>query len=183
MCADRDRVEPGERLVEHEQLGLVDERRDQLDALLVAVRQRVEAVVRPIGEAEPFEPAVDAAATSSARPPHSRPRYTSWSRTCMRGYRPRSSGMYPNRGALQRDRRAAPSHGAGVQFDQTEHGPHRRRLSRAVRAEESRQAGRMRGERASVKRGQSPKALADTIELKHTGHLPGSSLVPTTPAI
>ena len=65
--ADRDRIEAGERLVEHEQLRLVDERGDQLDALLVAVRQRVEAVARAIGEAEPLEPGVDAAVDVRAR--------------------------------------------------------------------------------------------------------------------
>ena len=49
---DADRVEARERLVEDEQLRVVDERGRQLDALLVAVRQLLElrlgAVGRPI---------------------------------------------------------------------------------------------------------------------------------------
>ena len=54
---DADRVEAGERLVEDEQLRVVDERRRQLDPLLVAVRQLLELRLRPVGEAHPLEPA------------------------------------------------------------------------------------------------------------------------------
>ena len=67
--AHGDGIEPGERLVEHEQVGLVDQRGDQLHALLVAVRQRVKAVARPPGEAEPLQPRVDGPAHVPARPP------------------------------------------------------------------------------------------------------------------
>ena len=41
---DADRVEAGERLVEHEHLRVVDERDAELDALLVAERERLDAV-------------------------------------------------------------------------------------------------------------------------------------------
>ena len=54
---DADRVETGERLVEHEQLRVVGQRVGQLDALLVAVRQLLELRLRPVGEAHPLEPA------------------------------------------------------------------------------------------------------------------------------
>ena len=54
---DRDRVEAGDRLVEHQEVGLVDQRRDELHALLVAVvPSRVDAVVGSIGKAEALEP-------------------------------------------------------------------------------------------------------------------------------
>ena len=53
---DADRVEPGERLVEDEQLRVVDERRGELDALLVAVRQLLELGLRAVAEAHPLEP-------------------------------------------------------------------------------------------------------------------------------
>jgi hypothetical protein len=53
---DPDRVEPGERLVEDEQLRIVDERGTELDALLVAVRQLLQLCLRPIGEPEALEP-------------------------------------------------------------------------------------------------------------------------------
>ena len=72
--AHGDRVETGERLVEHEQVGLVDQGGDQLDALLVAVRQGVDAVPGPVGEVETIEPRVDTPATSLLVRPHSSPR-------------------------------------------------------------------------------------------------------------
>ena len=52
-----DRVEPGERLVEHEQLRLVQQRRRELGALLVAVRELLDLRVGAVGETEPLEPA------------------------------------------------------------------------------------------------------------------------------
>ena len=55
---DADGVEPRERLVEHEQLRPVHERRAELHALLVAERQRLHAVARAVGDPEPLEPAV-----------------------------------------------------------------------------------------------------------------------------
>ena len=73
--AHGDRIETGERLVEHEQVGLVDERGDQLDALLVAVRQGVKAVARP-RSARPRRSshASTLRATSLLVRPHSSPR-------------------------------------------------------------------------------------------------------------
>ena len=55
---DADRVEPGERLVEHEQLGSVHERDAELDPLLVAERERLDAVPGALAEPEPLEPVV-----------------------------------------------------------------------------------------------------------------------------
>ena len=63
---DADRIEPRERLVEHEQLRPVHERDAELDPLLVAERERLDAVARAVGEPEPLEP-VSAAAAASAR--------------------------------------------------------------------------------------------------------------------
>ena len=51
------RVEAGERLVEHEHVGPVDQRADQLHPLLVAEREVLELVAGPVGEAELAEPA------------------------------------------------------------------------------------------------------------------------------
>lgn len=47
---DGDRVQARERLVEHEQFRLVDERGDEFGALLVAVGEGVEAIVRPVAQ-------------------------------------------------------------------------------------------------------------------------------------
>ena len=49
------RVEPGERLVEHEQLGTTDHGGGDLHALLVAQRERLELVVQALAQSEPVE--------------------------------------------------------------------------------------------------------------------------------
>src|SRR3954468_14571446 len=54
---DADRVQAGERLVDHEQLGVVYERRAELRALLVAERERLGAPPGDLAEAEALEPA------------------------------------------------------------------------------------------------------------------------------
>ena len=52
---DADRVQAGERLVEHQQLRVVDERRRELDALLVAERERLGPVAGSVGNAEELD--------------------------------------------------------------------------------------------------------------------------------
>jgi len=88
---DGEWVETGERLVEDEQLRLVNQRRRKLRALLVAVRELLELRVRATFEAEALEPARCRAAVAVR--PCRRPRYSSCSPTGIRGYKPRSSGM------------------------------------------------------------------------------------------
>src|SRR3989449_9024439 len=51
-----DGIEPGERLVQHEELGLVQDRRDELHLLLHALRELVHATQAPRFEAQPFKP-------------------------------------------------------------------------------------------------------------------------------
>ena len=92
-----DRVEPCERLVEDEQLRLVHQRRRELRPLLVAVRELLDLRVRPLAESKTLEPARRGRACCTRPSPCRRPKYSSCSPTRIRGYRPRSSGMYPNR--------------------------------------------------------------------------------------
>src|SRR6516165_10892877 len=49
-------IEPGERLVEYEEFGLVDKRRTQLHALLISVGESFDLARRTIGDVEAFEP-------------------------------------------------------------------------------------------------------------------------------
>ena len=165
---DRDRVEPGERLVEHEQIGFVDECRDQLHALLVAVRQRIETVTCPVGEAEPLEPGVDTPTRLLVRPsaqpaqvdqlvPHPHPRI----QAPLLGHVPETRPLRCP------DRRSAPPHRARVQLHQPEHRPHRRRLPGAIRAHEPGQPPRSGRERAPVERGHRTEPLARPFELQH----------------
>ena len=84
---DAGRVEPGQRLVEDEQLGLVDQRGRQLDPLLVAVRERLDLVVGPVGHARAARATSlwPPAAAAAALIPCSRPRYSTCSPTSMPG--------------------------------------------------------------------------------------------------
>ena len=68
------RVEPGGRLVEQQQLGLVDQRAGDREPALHAARERVDAVVAPVGAAartraapRPARGSPAAAGRSSAR--------------------------------------------------------------------------------------------------------------------
>ena len=91
---DADGVEAGERLVEHEQLGVVHERGGELDALLVA--ERDVSTRSPPRSSRPSRPIQRSAAAGPrrARPaPCRRARYDELVATRIFGYRPRSSGM------------------------------------------------------------------------------------------
>ena len=55
------RIQAGKRLVQHQQVRFVHQRGDQLNPLLVTVRQGVQAVRRPFGQAETLQPGVHAA--------------------------------------------------------------------------------------------------------------------------
>ena len=63
---DRDRVEARERLVEDQRVGLVYERRRELDTLLVAEREGVDSIVSPLLHAEA---SVQRSAAAAASPP------------------------------------------------------------------------------------------------------------------
>jgi hypothetical protein len=68
---DADGVEAVERLVEDEQLGVVDQRGRELDPLLVAVRQVAEPRPAPVRQTERPEPAVRGRGASSVAMPWS----------------------------------------------------------------------------------------------------------------
>ena len=52
----RDRIQPRERLVEDQQIRSVDERSSELNTLLIAMRERLHALVHAIREPEPLQP-------------------------------------------------------------------------------------------------------------------------------
>ena len=81
-----DRIEPGERLVHDQHLGVVEDRRDELDLLLVALRQLLDLALAVVGDAEPLEPVVDLGPARRRREPRRAPRRSEAAR------RPSSSG-------------------------------------------------------------------------------------------
>jgi len=54
-----DGVKPGKRLIEDEQLGLMDHGGDELELLRHALREGLDPLMLPVGEVESFEPPVD----------------------------------------------------------------------------------------------------------------------------
>ena len=86
------RVQARERLVEDQHFGPVDHRGGQLDALLVAVESSRPGNRRArSGRVAPARPSPRPGLARAIR--DSRPKWTSWAATPIRGYRPRSSGM------------------------------------------------------------------------------------------
>ena len=72
-----DRIEAGERLVEHEELGLMHERRRELHPLLVALRQLLDPRAGAVAETEPLEPTGRRRARRACVSPWSTPKYSS----------------------------------------------------------------------------------------------------------
>ena len=79
-----DRIEAGERLVEDQEVGRVEHGADQLHLLLHALGQLLDLGFRPLGELDPFEPALDVGdQLGPACRPRISPRKTSWSITVI----------------------------------------------------------------------------------------------------
>jgi hypothetical protein len=132
-----DRVQAGERLVEHEQLRIMDERGGELDALLVAQRQLLD-----LGVQAPAQPEALAQLPAGARGP--RRAHPVQAPEVLQLVEHHHAGI---QAALLRhvaealahlgvDRAPVEEDLARVQGDDTEHGAHRGRLARAVGAEE-----------------------------------------------
>ena len=148
---DRDRVEPGERLVEDEQLRLVQQRGGELRALLVAVRELLDLRVRAIREAEPLEPARCGDARRCVVEPVQAAevgelladRHARVEATLLRHV----AEPQPLR---QPDRLPVPEHLAAVELDEPEDRAHRGRLAGTVRPEEAEHPPALDRERAAV---------------------------------
>ena len=155
---DGDRVEAGERLVEDEHVGPVEQGADQLDALLVAEREVLELVADPVGEAE-----LARASGSPRRSASARAMPAQLAEEAQLLERPSSSGTgrAPRAGSRSAGGRPgsigwpSPAHRAGVEGGEPEHGPHRRRLAGAVGPEEPGDRARLR-RRTSCRRAPSP---------------------------
>ncbi len=132
------RVQAGERLVEHEQLGFVDQSRCQLDALLVTERECLDFRLALVGQAQPLAPLERARpglrGSQAVQPgqvlkllehPHGRVepaffRHVADPAACFLA-----------------DGLAVPAHLASIDGRHPDDGPHRSGLARSVGAEES----------------------------------------------
>ena len=166
---DADRVEAGERLVEHEQLRVVHERGGELHALLVAERERLDAVAGALARAR--------AARSSGRGGRGggRVRRRAAARGRRAGRARASSGTGRAPPACSRSAsaspastgRAAPAHLAAVGREHAEHDPHRGRLAGAVGPDEAEQLAGLDGERDAVERDDVAVAAREIGQLEH----------------
>ena len=137
----RHRVESGERLVEHQDGRVVHQRGRELDPLLVAQAQFLDLKSRPVVEAASRRSVHRFGRHRHLVAPHAvqaGPDRPVARATFILGYRPRSSGMYPNRRRVSRSiglpsQRTSPGSGPG----EAEADAHRRRLAGSVRAEEA----------------------------------------------
>ena len=135
---DSCRVQSGQGLVEHQELGVVDEGGGQLDTLLVSMRERLDLAVGPIDDVETLQP-------HPRRPCRVRFAQTVQSSQVLNlladehrrveapflGHvaEPSSLGLA--------DRSPVPAHLSRVEVGQSEDRPHRGRLTSAVGPEES----------------------------------------------
>jgi hypothetical protein len=166
--SDRERIETGERLIENEQIRVVDKCGDKLDALLITVRERVEPIFRTGRKTQSIEPRVDA----STRFPDGSPRQScqihelvpnshAQIQPALFGHVAEPRPLFPP------NRRTSPPHHASIQLDEPKHSPHRRRLPGAIRANEAGQPSRANRERAPVEGGHCTKPLRRAFELEH----------------
>ena len=170
---DGERVEAAERLVEHQGGRVVDQRRGDLHPLLVAERQRLDAVARALAEAEPLEVASargsrgvrgrhpvqpaevdelvgDLHAWGTARAP----------RACSRTGAGRASVIG----------RPSQSTSPGVGREHAHDDPHRRRLAGPVGADEAGQpprAGRRRSTSSTARTSPKRAGQSPCLDLSH----------------
>ena len=165
---DAGRVETGERLVEHEHLGVVHERDAELDALLVAERERLHLVAGALGEPEPLDPGVRRRVGVAGREPV-QPREVH-ELVADAHLRVQAALLRHVAEAAARrgvDRPALPEDLARVGLQDAEDDPHRGRLPRPVRADEAEHPARRRAERQVVERKRAAVAAPESDQLEH----------------
>ena len=165
---------PGERLVEDEQLGVVDQRRRELDALLVAVGQLLELRLRPVGETHPVEPLERGRVGGLARQPVLLGEVAELLRDPHPRIEPTLLGhVAETQAGVAIDRRALPPDLAAVRPGEPEDAAHRRGLAGAVRAEEADDAAWVRHERRAIEGDDRAVALGEVKDLEHGSTLSG----------
>ena len=145
---DADRVKAGERLVEHQHLGVVHERGRELDALLVAERELLGAVVGALAQPEPLDPALGRrgrlALVVAVQPRHVDDLFADAHLRVQPALLRHVAEAPAHRGV---DGPVAPADLAAVGLEHAEDDPHRGGLAGAVGADESEQLSWLDGER------------------------------------
>jgi hypothetical protein len=165
---DADGVEPGERLVEHQQLRIVNERRRQLHALLVAERQRLDAIAGAVRQPQPLDPRVGRAA-GRGRVHAVQPREVDELVTHphLRIQPTLLRHISKTRAPVEGHRTTGEQHLAAIGGEHAQDDAHRRRLAGAVRADEAEHLARADGERHTVQRHDIAVAAREVPQLEH----------------
>ena len=164
---DAERIETGERLVEHQRHRIVHERRGELHPLLVAVRERVQPRLPPLPEPQPRQPAIDAGGGRAAiqpRQPRQVLELSAHPHVRIQAALLRHVAEAQTRLAV--DRRAGPADLTPVGLDEAEDAAHRRRLARPVRAQQADDAPRTHRQAAAVERRDIAVALDQAGDLQ-----------------
>ena len=152
-CLDCDWVQAGKRLVEDEQLRLMQQGGGKLYALLISVGEFLDLRARTIVEAEPLKPPGRCCARRTVVQPVQSAevcellayRHSRVEPTLLRHVsEPKPLG--------QPDRLPVPENLAGVGPNESEDGTHRSRLPGSVRTEEAEHSPALNRERAAVER-------------------------------
>ena len=166
---DADRVEAGERLVEDEQLGSWTSAAASCTRCWLPSDSFSTRSSRPLGDAEPLDPAVGRAARRRPR----RARAAGRSRRAGRARASSGTGRAPRacsrtaRAVGRVDRPALPADRAGVGRQHAEHDPHRGGLAGAVGADEAEHLAWRDGERQPVQGHHVAVAARQSVELEH----------------
>ena len=155
-------------LVEHEHLGVVDERDAELDALLVAERERLDLVAGALGQPEPLDPGVGGGERlSGAEPVQPREVHELVADAHLRVQAALLGHVAEPAARGRVDLPALPADLARVGLEDAQDDPHRGRLARPVRADEAEQAAGRGAEREVVERKRAAEAAPESDQLEH----------------
>jgi hypothetical protein len=155
-----DRVEPGERLVHDQHGGVVEDRGDELDLLLVALRQLLDLALEVVGDPEALEPIDDLGLRLLGRHAVEGRKEAKLLSDLHLGVQPAFLGQVAPRAARQHGVLGPhPGDAAGIGAKDVEHDPHCCRLARAVGAEQPEDPARLDAE-SSRRRARRPRRTA-----------------------
>ncbi len=164
---DGDRIQAGERLVEHEHIGPEDEGRGQLDPLLVAQAQGLQFGVAPVGEAEPVQPVQGGLPGFRARHAVQLTEIGELLRHAHLRIQAAFLGHVAEPASgLERQRHTQPAHHTGIGREHAQRDPHRGRLAGAVAPHEAEQLTGADVEGQVLEGDEVAVSLRDPIDLK-----------------
>src|ERR1041385_1815608 len=171
------RIEARERLIEHQQRGFVQDRRNELHFLLHALRELIDAAVAPVREAQAFEPLLAAfpgAASFDAFHLAEEHEHVEHPHLAVQAAFLREIAD-PLRVRAPAPRLAKQAHGALVGVQDVHDHPDRGRLAGAVRAQQPVDHTRRDGEREVVHGRVAGEPLGDAVEHDdRVGHAAGN---------